>query len=94
MQELIYQIIVLSCLGTLSVIAEPIILLKRQLGFKQENVGKLTCKNTLMNPVRDFFTKLLYCSICSTFWIVVIVTLDPGMACICAILAGILEKQL
>ena len=84
MWELLYSVIWVSCLTLLFVNAEPMILIKRWMGFKEEEMGK--------NPLRDFFTKLLYCEQCSGFWIGWIFTQNFQLAVIISIVSGIIGK--
>lgn len=84
MFELIYQIIWISCMSVLFVNAEPMILIKRWMGLKEEEMGK--------NPLRDFFTKLLYCVQCSSFWIAWIFTQNFQLACTISIVATIIDN--
>lgn len=82
----IISIIGIACMSVLFVVAEPMILIKRQLGFKEEEIGK--------NPLRDFFTKLMYCGLCSGFWIAWAITLDFKTACIISVLAEIIHRKI
>lgn len=79
-------IVVLACVTHLFVVAEPIILIKRFMGFKEEEIGK--------NKVRDFFTKMLYCNLCSGFWIGLLFTLNPLEAVMISVIAEIIHKIL
>ena len=63
--ELIWELIWISCLSVLFVCAEPLILLKRYLGFKQEEVS--------YNRLKSLFTKLLYCAMCSSWYISLVI---------------------
>lgn len=86
MFEMIFEIASIACLSVLFVIAEPMILIKRNMGFKEENIGSL--------KIKDIFTKLLYCSLCSGFWIGLIYTHNIFMACIISVLAEYIDKKL
>lgn len=55
-------IIGLICLTHLFVVAEPSILIKRRLGFREEEYDK-------MSPTKRFIHKLITCHLCSGFWI-------------------------
>ena len=86
MWDIIYQIIWISCMSVLFVNAEPMILLKRQMGFKEEIIGT--------NPLRDFFTKLLYCCMCSGLWIGLIFTLSFTQAVIISIVSELIDRKI
>jgi hypothetical protein len=62
------------------------ILLKRQMGFKEEIIGT--------NPLRDFFTKLLYCCMCSGLWIGLIFTLSFAQAVIISIVSELIDRKI
>ena len=64
------------------------------MGFKEEEVGRVTCNGRPKNPIRDFFTKLLYCCMCSGFWIGLIFTLNFPQAVIISILSEVLDKKI
>ncbi len=55
-------IIGLICLTHLFIVAEPSILIKRWLGFREEEYDKMT-------PTKRFIHKLITCHLCSGFWI-------------------------
>lgn len=57
----IFQIIFYLGLTTLFVESEPIILLKRLIGLKEEKIG--------YNKYYDFICKLVYCNWCSSVYI-------------------------
>lgn len=84
MWDQIYLIIGLSCMSILSVVSEPLILAKRGLGFKEENIGK--------NAMMDLFIKMLYCEKCIGFWIGLAVSQNFLTACIVSISAAIIGK--
>lgn len=79
-------IVVLACVSHLFVVAEPMIYIKRYMGFKEEEIGN--------NKVRDFFTKMLYCNLCSGFWIGLLFTLNPLEAVIISVMAELIHKIL
>lgn len=60
--ELVLLLIGLSCLTVLFVEAEPMVLLKRVLGFKEENY-------TEYSIIKQFIFRLITCCLCSGFWI-------------------------
>jgi hypothetical protein len=61
--NIIYHIATIVSLGFLFIEAKPIILLKRLLGFKEEEHSEY---NSLFKVL---FHELIYCQICTTFWI-------------------------
>lgn len=61
----IIHIIAISCIGYLFINAEPSILLKRILGFKEEKYDDYS-------KIKQFIHRLITCEICSTFWIGII----------------------
>jgi len=71
-------------MSVLFINAEPMILIKRWMGFKEEEIGK--------NPLRDFFTKLLYCAMCSSFWIALIFTQNFQLTVIISIVSEVIDK--
>lgn len=86
MLDIIYQVIWISCMSVLFINAEPMILIKRWMGFKEEEMGK--------NPLRDFFTKLLYCGKCSGFWLGLIFTQNFCQAVIISIVSELIDRKL
>lgn len=87
------MILGLACLTVLFVNAEPLTLIKRYLGFKEEKIGQINCDGSKKHPIRDFFTKLIYCSMCSGVYFG-IVTMDIYDAAIVSILATFIDKKL
>jgi len=77
----------MSCLSVLFVVAEPIIMMKRYLGFREEDICGVY-------PIRDFFTRLLYCAMCSGFWIALLFTFNISTAVIVSILAEYIHKKI
>ena len=72
-------------LTTLFVESEPIILLKRFIGLKEELIGS-------GNKLYDFITKLVYCNWCSSFWITLIISRDFKTAVITSFIMWLIEK--
>lgn len=64
--------------------AEPIQNIKRF--FKLDNDAYIK------NKYHHFFVKLLNCSLCSGFWIGLILTQNILLACLISVLAGLIEK--
>lgn len=78
------EILLYACIGVLLQEAEPIIHIKRIL-FKQEDYDTYS-------KWRKVLHRLLYCSMCLTFWITLIVTLNITGAIISSVLSAILHK--
>jgi hypothetical protein len=58
----------LASFGWLMVNAEPVILFKRLLGFKEENYDKF-------GELKSFLHRLIYCEVCLTYWITFLICL-------------------
>jgi hypothetical protein len=82
---MILTIITWACLGVLLQVAEPILLIKREFGFKEEEYDEYS-------KWRKFLHRLLYCAKCLTFWVALSFTWDIQVAIISSILAGLIEK--
>lgn len=80
------EIIFWSCLGWLLQVAEPILHIKRYFGFKAEEYDKPEYKN------KRWLHRLIYCTTCLTFWVVLISTWSLYTACISSVIATIIEK--
>ena len=80
-------IVVLACVTHLFVVAEPMILIKRKLGFKEEDIKGI-------NKTKDFFVKMIYCNLCSGFWIGLLFTFNPLEAVIISVMAELIHKIL
>ena len=83
----IIEIIAISCIGVLFVAAEPIILLKRYIGLKEERYDN-------MSEITRFFHRMLSCALCSGFWIALAITGDLYSAAICSVLAEAVYKHI
>jgi hypothetical protein len=86
MNEII-EIIAIGCIGVLFVAAEPIILLKRYFGFKEERYDD-------MSKIMRFFHRMLSCALCSGFWIALALTQNLYWAAICSVLAEAIYKHI
>lgn len=82
-----YQIIMLACAGVLLQCAEPIILIKRWLGFREEEYDSYSKQ-------KRFFHRLLYCAMCLTFWVGLAFTWDLGISIVGSVLAAWLYKKI
>lgn len=82
---MILSIVAWACFGYLLVVAEPVIMIKRWFGFKEEEYDEMSYN-------MRFFHRLLYCSKCLTFWVTILFTFDPVIAVISSVLAGLIEK--
>lgn len=85
--EILIKIIELASITVLFVESEPLILLKRYLGFKEEIIEKYT-------PLKRFITKLIYCNWCSSFWISLIITRDIHITLLTTFFIWIIENIL
>lgn len=95
--ETIMTILTIASVGVLFVVAEPMIIVKRLLGFKEENIGiKKDYKliGLMYLELRDFLTKLLYCALCSTWWISIIITHDVLLSSLIAIVAELIHRKI
>lgn len=77
-------IIVIASLANLFVYAEPTIMLRRYLGFKDEEMMSYS------SP-KQFIHKLINCSMCLAFWLGAF-TLDLSIMALAAIVANAIEK--
>lgn len=83
----IMTIIAIACFGVLFVAAEPIILIKRGFGFKEERYDD-------MGHIKRFFHRMLACALCSGFWIALALTQNLYSAAICSVLAEMLYNRI
>ena len=81
----------ISCISILFVVAEPIILFKRWIGFKEENYGEY-------NKITQFVYRLINCCMCSGFLIGLLLAPQLGLQWywipIIPIMAELINKQL
>lgn len=83
-----YEIILIFGIVGLSFLfvrAEPLILIKRLFGFKEENYDKF-------HGIKRFFHRLLYCEYCVSFYLALIFTQDIYMIGIITLLTLIAQK--
>lgn len=85
--EIIFNIIGISCLTYLLVNSEPMILLKRFIGFKEE-------KYMEYNKIKQFIYRLINCCLCSGFWVGLIMTHSLLIAATISIVSEIIYKNL
>jgi hypothetical protein len=85
---IINEIIFWSCLGWLLQVAEPILHIKRFLGFKIEEYDNSSYKN------KRFLHRLIYCTTCLTFWVTLIFTWNIFTAVVSSTIATIIEAHL
>jgi len=83
---MIVSILLYLGLSVLFVKAEPLIELKRRLGFKEEDYDSF-------KPVKKWVHKLIYCLYCSSVYITFIFTLDAQLAVIVSLFAYMLENK-
>jgi len=81
------ELIGLSCISVLFVVAEPMIMIKRYLGFKEEEYDNLS-KNKRM------LFRLLTCAMCISFWIGFIYTLSLYKASIISIISELIYRKI
>ncbi len=84
---MITQTIILACAGVLLQCAEPIIHIKRWIGFKEE-------KYDTYSKEKRFFHRMLYCAMCLTFWVGLTFTWDLGIAIVGSVLAAYIYKKI
>jgi len=84
---MIINLLGLICLSVLFNTAEPILLLKRRIGFKEEDY------DTYSNN-KKFFHRGLYCTMCSGFWIGLILTGNIFTASIISIGSELINKKI
>lgn len=80
------EIAMLACAGVLLQCAEPIIHLKRWMGFKEELYDSYSKE-------KRFFHRLLYCAMCLTFWLSLAITWDLGISAVASVLAAYIHKK-
>ena len=80
------EIIGLACISILFVSSEPLIILKRYIGFKEEEYDNWGDK-------KRFIFRMMTCAMCSGFWIGLL-TLSLYKAAIISILAELIYKKI
>lgn len=80
-------ILALACLNVLFIVAEPIILLRRYVGFREEEFDSY-------KPLKRFFHKLVHCCLCSGFWISLILSQNIFIAAIASVLGEYIYKKI
>jgi hypothetical protein len=78
-------LIKLSAISFLFVTSEPLILIKRFIGFKQEEYDTY-------GKVKSFIYRMITCALCSGFWIGLIITHSIYDAALVSILSEIILK--
>lgn len=84
---LVLKLVGLSCLTILFVISEPSVLLKRFLGFREEEYGKY-------GVIKQFFFRLITCTLCSGFWIGLIFTQSIFYASIVSVVSELITNKI
>lgn len=90
---MIIQLLTIISISYLFIHSEPLILLKRYLGFKEERYDEFS-------KIKRFFYKLITCWMCSAFWIGIFLNIFIGynlyeiisIAAIASFLSSIIEK--
>lgn len=77
-------IITIASIGTLFVYSKPTIMIRRYLGFKEEEFDTYS-------KIKQFFYELITCNWCSTFWLAAY-TMDISTMAVAAIVANAIEK--
>lgn len=72
-------------LAFLAVKAEPIILIKRALGFKEEDYSNY-------KPFKQFIHRLIYCEYCLSVWITFFFTFDIYMMGLVSLLTCLISR--
>jgi len=85
--ELIIKILCLCSITTILVESEPIILLKRYFGFKEELIENY-------NRFKKFICKLIYCNWCLSFWVSLIITQDIKITLVTTFIMWFIESIL
>jgi hypothetical protein len=80
------EILGLTCLTILFVASEPLIILKRYIGFKEEEYDNWDNK-------KRFIFRLITCALCSGFWIGII-SLSIYKAAIISVLSELIYKKI
>ena len=83
---------ILMILGIISInvllqTAEPLIHLKRYLGFKEEEYDSYTKQ-------WRFIHRLIYCCACLGFWVALLITFDIFTAAICSVASELVHKKI
>lgn len=81
------EIAMLACAGVLLQCAEPIIHMKRLLGFREEEYDSYSKE-------KRFFHRMLYCAMCLTFWLSLAITWDLGISAVASVLAAYIHKKI
>lgn len=79
-------ILALACLNVLFIVAEPILLMKRYIGFKEEEFDSY-------GPSKRFVHKMIYCCLCSGFWISLAISQSIFIAAIASVLGEYIYKK-
>lgn len=82
---MIYNIILWASIGVLLQDAEPIIMIKRYIGFKEEDYDHYSKE-------KRYIHRLIYCALCLTFWITLLGTFNLELAVISSVLAAAIQK--
>jgi hypothetical protein len=85
--DIILELFGLCCITILFVTGEPMVLIKRHLGFKEEFYYE-------WKPIKQFIFRLITCCLCSGFWIGLIYTQSIILASIISVVSEIINTQL
>jgi len=85
--DIILELFGLCCITILFVTSEPMVLIKRHLGFKEEYYYEWA-------PIKQFIFRLITCCLCSGFWIGLVYTQSILLASIISVMSEIINTQL
>ena len=85
--NIILELIGLCCITILFITSEPMVLIKRYLGFKEENYIE-------WNKSKQFIFRLITCAMCSGFWIGLIFTQSILLASIVSVASEMINEKL
>lgn len=85
--NLVLKLMGLCCITILFVESEPMVLLKRFIGFKEEFYEEY-------NKVKQFIFRLISCVMCSGFWIGLAFTQDVFLASIISIVSELINDRI
>lgn len=84
---MIYILLKWICISIFTQIAEPILILKRCIGFKEEDYDNYS-------KTKKFIHRGLYCPSCLGFWITLIGTSNIELSIIVSVITNIIDNKL
>lgn len=82
------EIIGLACMGYLSVVAEPLLLIRHKLNLLEP----IQVPKNPIHYIQIYICRLLSCAMCLTFWISIIYTGSFLNACVIAVIADTIYR--